>query len=225
MSLADHFRELRNRVVVAGLAILAGAVVGWIYYDPIINRLIQPLKDVAAERGDTGLVNINFGTMTDAFAIKITVALFVGLILASPVWLMQIWGFVVPGLTKKEKRVTRLFVVAAVPLFVAGCAAAFVMDEPLLYGERTKAKSAGDWVVVGAPLQTENYACMFRKDDASFKKLADGVIADLQTSGRAEKLYNKWFMAPIPPRNINMNYPLSADMKALFAAPNDKAYQ
>ncbi|MCY1237579.1 Glutamate/aspartate import solute-binding protein [compost metagenome] len=107
----------------------------------------------------------------------------------------------------------------------SGRAAAFVMDEPLLYGERTKAKSAGDWVVVGAPLQTENYACMFRKDDPSFKKLADGVIADLQTSGRAEKLYNKWFMSPIPPRNINMNYPLSADMKALFAAPNDKAYQ
>ena len=70
----------------------------------------------------------------------------------------------------------------------SGRAAAFVMDEPLLYGERTKAKSAGDWVVVGAPLQTENYACMFRKDDPSFKKLADGVIADLQTSGRAEKL-------------------------------------
>ncbi|MCY1230576.1 Glutamate/aspartate import solute-binding protein [compost metagenome] len=51
------------------------------------------------------------------------------------------------------------------------------------------------------------------------------MIADLQTSGRAEKLYNKWFMSPIPPRGINMNYPLSADMKALFAAPNDKAYQ
>ena len=99
------------------------------------------------------------------------------------------------------------------------------MDEPLLYGERTKAKNAADWVVAGEPLQTENYACMFRKDDASFKKLVDGVVADLQTSGRAEKLYNKWFMAPVPPRNINLNYPLSADMKALFAAPNDKAFQ
>lgn len=106
-----------------------------------------------------------------------------------------------------------------------GRAAAFVMDEPLLYGERTKAKNAADWVVAGEPLQTENYACMFRKDDASFKKLVDGVVADLQTSGRAEKLYNKWFMTPVPPRNINLNYPLSADMKALFAAPNDKAFQ
>ncbi|QET00877.1 MULTISPECIES: glutamate/aspartate ABC transporter substrate-binding protein [Cupriavidus] len=106
-----------------------------------------------------------------------------------------------------------------------GRAAAFVMDEPLLYGERTKAKNANDWVVAGEPLQVENYACMFRKDDASFKALADGVVADLQKSGRAEKLYNKWFMQPVPPRGINLNYPLSDDMKALFASPNDKAYQ
>jgi len=106
-----------------------------------------------------------------------------------------------------------------------GRAAAFVMDEPLLYGERTKAKNASEWVVAGEPLQEENYACMSRKDDASFKKLADGVIADLQTSGRGEKLYNKWFTAPVPPRGINLNYPLSDDMKALFAAPNDKAFQ
>ncbi|WP_416047834.1 glutamate/aspartate ABC transporter substrate-binding protein [Cupriavidus basilensis] len=106
-----------------------------------------------------------------------------------------------------------------------GRAVAFVMDEPLLYGELTKAKSANDWTVVGTPLQTENYACMFRKDDPSFKALADGVIADLMTSGRAEQLYRKWFQSPIPPRNINLNYPLSADMKDLYAHPNDKAFQ
>ncbi|WP_347350094.1 twin-arginine translocase subunit TatC [Intrasporangium sp.] len=127
MSLADHLRELRNRVMISGGAVLAGAVVGWIYYDAIIGRLLKPLKDVAAERGDAGLVNINFGGMTDPFATKITVSLFVGVILTSPVWLSQIWGFIVPGLTKKEKRVTRLFAAAAVPLFLAGCYAAFVM--------------------------------------------------------------------------------------------------
>lgn len=106
-----------------------------------------------------------------------------------------------------------------------GRAAAFVMDEPLLYGERTKAKSREEWVVAGTPLQTENYACMLRKDDAAFKKLADGVIADMMKSGKAEQLYNKWFMQPIPPRGINMNYPLSAEMKDLYANPNDKAFQ
>ncbi|WP_454720409.1 MULTISPECIES: glutamate/aspartate ABC transporter substrate-binding protein [Cupriavidus] len=107
----------------------------------------------------------------------------------------------------------------------SGRAVAFVMDEPLLYGELTKAKNTADWVVVGTPLQTENYACMFRKDDPSFKKLADDVIAGLMTSGRAEQLYKKWFQSPIPPRGLNLNYPLSADMKDLYAHPNDKAFQ
>lgn len=127
MSLGDHLRELRNRVTIALVAIITGSVLGWIYYARIIEQLIKPLTDLAAERGTTGKIGINFQNMTDAFATQITVSLFVGMIVASPVWLMQIWGFVVPGLTKKEKRVTRLFVVAAVPLFIAGCAAAFVM--------------------------------------------------------------------------------------------------
>ena len=106
-----------------------------------------------------------------------------------------------------------------------GRAVAFVMDEPLLYGERTKARNAEDFIVTGTPLQTENYACMLRKDDPAFKKVADDVIADMMKSGKAEQLYTKWFLKPIPPRNINMNYPMQAEMKELFANPNDKAFQ
>lgn len=107
----------------------------------------------------------------------------------------------------------------------SGRAVAFVMDEPLLYGELTKAKNPSEWTVAGTPLQTENYACMLRKDDPQFKALADGVIADMMKSGKAEQLYKKWFQSPIPPRGINMNYPLSAEMKELYANPNDKAFQ
>lgn len=124
MSLADHLRELRNRVVISGLAILAGAVVGWINYERILGQLTKPLYDLAKKRH--GVVNINFTSMTDAFAIQINVSLFVGIILASPIWLMQVWGFIVPGLTRKEKRVARLFIVAAVPLFIAGCTLAYL---------------------------------------------------------------------------------------------------
>jgi sec-independent protein translocase protein TatC len=125
MSLADHLRELRNRITISAIAILIGAVVGWIYYEQVIDALTKPLKDLAAQRNS--VVNINFAGMTDAFALQLTTSLFVGLILASPVWLMQVWGFIVPGLTKKEKLVARLFVVAAVPLFLAGCLFAFFM--------------------------------------------------------------------------------------------------
>jgi sec-independent protein translocase protein TatC len=124
MSLADHFRELRNRTVIAATAILAGAVVGWVNYDRIVARLTQPLYDLAAHRG--GVVNLNFSGMTDPFATQINVSLFVGVVIASPVWLSQIWGFIVPGLTSKEKRIARLFVAAAVPLFVAGCTLAYL---------------------------------------------------------------------------------------------------
>jgi len=126
MSLGDHLRELRNRVTIAAVAILLGAVVGWVYYNQIINALTKPLQDLQATRTD-GVVNINFAGMTDAFALQLTTSLFVGLLLASPVWLFQIWGFIVPGLTRKEKLIARLFVVAAVPLFLAGCFFAFIM--------------------------------------------------------------------------------------------------
>jgi glutamate/aspartate transport system substrate-binding protein len=64
---------------------------------------------------------------------------------------------------------------------------------------------------------------MLRKDDPEFKKLMDETIAKAQTSGEAAKWFDKWFMNPIPPKNINMNFALSDDMKALFKEPNDKA--
>src|SRR5690348_8618016 len=89
MSLGDHLRELRNRIVISATAILIGGIVGWIYYERVIDALTKPLKDLAVERHS--VVNINFAGMTDAFALQLTTSLFVGLILASPVWLMQIW--------------------------------------------------------------------------------------------------------------------------------------
>lgn len=130
MSLGDHLRELRNRVLISALAITVFGVLGWIFYDSVIAALTRPITDLAAKRaadGQTGIVNINFAGLTDAIAIQLTVSLFVGLIVGSPVWLWQIWGFIVPGLTKKEKRIARLFIVAATPLFIAGCALAYFM--------------------------------------------------------------------------------------------------
>jgi sec-independent protein translocase protein TatC len=127
MSLGDHLRELRNRLTIAGIAILLGAIVGWIYYNQVIDALTKPLKDLQATRTGGGVVDINFAGMTDAFALQLTTSIFVGVLIASPVWLFQLWGFIVPGLTKKEKLIARLFVVAAVPLFLAGCFFAFIM--------------------------------------------------------------------------------------------------
>ncbi|WP_080437305.1 glutamate/aspartate ABC transporter substrate-binding protein [Burkholderia ubonensis] len=104
-----------------------------------------------------------------------------------------------------------------------GRAVAFVMDEPLLYGELAKDRNPGVYTVTGTPLVHENYACMMRRDDPAFKRVVDGVIAKMQTSGDAEKLYNRWFTQPIPPKGMNLNYPLSAEMRQLFRNPTDQA--
>jgi glutamate/aspartate transport system substrate-binding protein len=66
---------------------------------------------------------------------------------------------------------------------------------------------------------------MLPKDDVAFKKVVDGAIAKLMTSGEANKIYAKWFLAPVPPKGLNLNFQLSDDMKALYKAPNDKAFE
>lgn len=106
-----------------------------------------------------------------------------------------------------------------------GRAVAFMMDDALLYGEMAKAKKPGDWTVVGTAQSKEAYGCMLRKDDPGFKKVVDAALTKALTSGDAEKIYAKWFLNPIPPKGLNLNMPLSDDMKALMKAPNDKAFE
>ncbi|MFP1722052.1 glutamate/aspartate ABC transporter substrate-binding protein [Lonsdalea quercina] len=106
----------------------------------------------------------------------------------------------------------------------SGRAVAFMMDDALLAGERAKSKNQNQWVILGQPQSKEAYGCMMRKDDPQFKALVDETIAQIQTSGEAEKWFETWFQQPIPPRNLNLNFELSDDMKALFKAPNDKAF-
>ncbi|HEU4621566.1 MAG TPA: amino acid ABC transporter substrate-binding protein [Burkholderiaceae bacterium] len=101
-------------------------------------------------------------------------------------------------------------------------AAAFALDDYLLAGFRANSKSPQDYQFLPEVLRTEPIAIMVRKDDPEFKKLADDTIRGLMKSGELEKLYNKWFMSPIPPKGGNLNMPMSANLKALIANPNDK---
>ncbi|MBB5401353.1 transporter substrate-binding domain-containing protein [Paraburkholderia youngii] len=104
-----------------------------------------------------------------------------------------------------------------------GHAVAFVMDEPIVYGFKATDPHPDDFIVTGTPLGYEVYACMFRKGDEPFRALVNRVIVRSQTSGDAERLYRQWFTQPIPPRGINVNFPLSEQNRALFAHPNDHA--
>lgn len=103
----------------------------------------------------------------------------------------------------------------------SGRAVAFMMDDVLLAGEKAKAKDPEKWVIVGTPQSYEIYGCMLRKGDTDFKQVVDGALNDVFKSPEINTIYNKWFMAPIPPKNINMNFPMSPNLKNLLASPHD----
>ncbi|WP_029524006.1 transporter substrate-binding domain-containing protein [Polaromonas glacialis] len=100
-------------------------------------------------------------------------------------------------------------------------ALAFAMDDILLFGLMANSKNPAALEVVGDSLQVEPYACMLRKDDPEFKKLVDGTINRLMKSGEFEKMYSKWFASPIPPKGVNLNLPMSEQLKANLKAMSD----
>ncbi|WP_313739900.1 glutamate/aspartate ABC transporter substrate-binding protein [Pseudomonas sp.] len=104
-----------------------------------------------------------------------------------------------------------------------GRAVAFMMDDALLAGEMAKAKKPSDWVITGTPQSYEIYGCMVRKDDPAFKKAVDDAIVAYFKSGEVTKSYDKWFQQPIPPKGLNLQFPMSDELKKLIAEPTDKA--
>ncbi len=105
----------------------------------------------------------------------------------------------------------------------SGRVAAFMMDDALLYGEMAKAKQPDAWTVVGKPQSFEIYGCMMRKDDPAFKKVVDDAIRATFASGEINGIYDKWFMQPVPPKGLNLNFPMSEELKKLIANPTDKS--
>jgi glutamate/aspartate transport system substrate-binding protein len=107
-------------------------------------------------------------------------------------------------------------------LLESGRADAFVMDGAILAGNISKAKNPADFKVVGEVLSVEPIAIMVRKDDPAFKKAVDDSIIAMMKSGEIAKLWDKWFMQPIPPTNTKVGLPVSESTKAAWANPNDK---
>jgi glutamate/aspartate transport system substrate-binding protein len=104
----------------------------------------------------------------------------------------------------------------------SGRADAFVMDGQILAGNIARAKNPADFKIVGEVLSVEPIAIMVRKDDPTFKKAVDDSIVAMMKSGEIAKLYDKWFMQPIPPTNTRVGLPASEATKAAWASPNDK---
>lgn len=125
MTLAEHFKEFRRRIIISGLSVSAIAMaVGIWFYWPIYWKLTEPWEQYKAANPDT-LIVLNFGEATAALSQRISLSIWAGVILSSPIWLYQIWAFIVPGLTKREKRWSLGFIAAMVPLFLTGVFVAF----------------------------------------------------------------------------------------------------
>ena len=107
-------------------------------------------------------------------------------------------------------------------LLESGRADAFVMDATILIGNIVNSKSPSDYKIVGESLSLEPIGIMIRKDDAAMKSLGNEAIAGLVKSGELAKIYDKWFVTPIPPKNISVNMPVTAETKAAWASLSDK---
>lgn len=123
MSLGGHLKEFRNRFFWAALFIIAGSVGGWYLFDPVFNALQSPILQVAKDAHINATVN--FGTIGGAFDLRLQIAAFIGVVIASPFWLYQLWAFVVPALQRRERLYTVAFLGSAIPLFLGGCAMAW----------------------------------------------------------------------------------------------------
>jgi sec-independent protein translocase protein TatC len=125
MSVMEHLEELRRRIIIAGVAILLGAVVGWFLYPAVLELLRDPfceyLRDNPEVRPPAGC-DLVFNSPVDAFLTKLKMVGFLGLIVALPVVLYQLWAFIVPGLTSREKKWSVPFILSSTMLFLLGAA-------------------------------------------------------------------------------------------------------
>jgi glutamate/aspartate transport system substrate-binding protein len=102
-----------------------------------------------------------------------------------------------------------------------GRAAAFVMDDILLYSLAAQSRTPSDYEISSVALSVEPYGIMLRKDDPEYKKLVDKSTANTYTSGAINAIYEKWFLKPVPPKGINLNVPVSEPLKKVFKSPTD----
>ena len=122
MSLGEHLTEVRNRLMICAIAVVLLAIVGWIGYDWVFEALKRPFR-LASEQGMKA--DLNFQGVGTGLNVKLQMSAYVGLILSSPLIMLQIWLFVMPGLHKNERKYAIGFFGAAIPLFFIGCVAGY----------------------------------------------------------------------------------------------------
>jgi sec-independent protein translocase protein TatC len=131
MSVMDHLRELRRRLIWILLIVAAGAILGWYIYNPLIHFLEHPYCQVDYRHRfpgtKTNTCNLVYSGVFDGFATRLKVAVIAGAVFTAPLWLYQIWAFITPGLRKNERKYTIIFIIASTLLFAAGMTLAYLV--------------------------------------------------------------------------------------------------
>ncbi|MGI5169489.1 twin-arginine translocase subunit TatC [Spirillospora sp. CA-253888] len=126
MPLMEHLRELRNRLIKAMIALVIGMIVGYVFFQPIWELLKEPYCQIPQARELNNKCTLVVDGIFSQFFVRLKIAMIVGIVLSSPVWLYQLWAFVAPGLYKRERRWTYAFLSIAVPLFLVGAWLAYL---------------------------------------------------------------------------------------------------
>ncbi|WP_261987623.1 twin-arginine translocase subunit TatC [Actinomadura sp. HBU206391] len=127
MSLMEHLRELRNRLIKASLALILGTIIGWIVFNPVWEFLKEPYCSLPASHAlEKDKCTLVVNGIFSSFFLRLKIGFIIGMVVSAPIWLYQLWAFVAPGLYKRERRWTYVFLGAAVPLFFVGVTLAYI---------------------------------------------------------------------------------------------------
>jgi sec-independent protein translocase protein TatC len=126
MSLIDHLAELRRRIFISLIAVVVASIVGFIFFHPILRFLLMPLPVAANDLRHSGTAQLVVTQIGEPFTISLKVALASGIAIAAPIWLYQVWGFLSPALTRRERRYALPFTLVGVGLFLAGVSVGFI---------------------------------------------------------------------------------------------------
>ncbi len=149
MSLGEHLVEFRKRLIISAVAIIVAGGVGFYFASTVLEAIEAPITRIAEETART--TNLNYSYVTEAFDVRLQIAITLALVIASPVWLHQIWAYIVPALKRQEKRYAVGFLLTAIPLFLAGCVMGWLLFPNM--------------VALLASFSAEGYSSLFRAKD------------------------------------------------------------
>lgn len=223
MPLAGHVREARRRGLRVAVALLAGVIAGFLFGEQVLDVLRAPVEELAAMRN----ASLNYDTVTGAFDLRLRIAAVTGVVLASPVWLLEIFLFVTPGLNRQERRYTVGFLSAAVPLFAAGCAFGLLVF-PHVVSTLTGFASAQDSTILAASYYVDFALKLVLAVGVAFVLPVFVVVLNLMGVLPAATLRRSWRVVVVaimvfsglvtPAADVLSMFLVALPMAALFAA-------